>query len=74
MAEWIVFRPNSLSLRFPSGELVSAALRLFKVPCGATQLTLGGCAFVQTPPVSRVFQSFQSHEGTRGWCWPSFPH
>lgn len=62
MAEWIVFRPNSLSLQFPGGELVSAALRLFKVPHGGKQLTRGGCAFMQTPSASRVLMSLQSDE------------
>lgn len=68
MAEWIVFRPNSLSLQFPGGELVSAALRLLKVLRGAEQLAHGGCAFTQTPSVSRVLMSLQSDRGTRGCC------
>lgn len=67
MAEWIVFRPNSLSLQFPGGELVSAALHLLKVPRGAEQLARGGCAFMQTPSVS-VLMSLQSDGGTRGCC------
>lgn len=67
MAEWIVFRPSSLSLQFPGGELVSAALRLFKVPRGAKQPTRRGCAFMRTPSVSRVLRP---HVDVVASCFP----
>lgn len=55
------FQPRlSLSLQFPGGELVTAALRPFKDGAWRQAADEAEVApFVRTPPMSRVFTALQ---------------